>query len=226
MIKLQKPKLLIFDVNETLLDMSKVKIAVNKLFNNQHAFDTWFSLLLQNAMVETITSTYHHFGEIAKASMKMTAEKLDYDIDDHNIENVIKMMIELPPHSDVVNGLKMLQKFGYRMVALTNGALSIVEKQMKYAQISSYFERLFSVEEVKAFKPKKETYSHVLKTLGVKANEALLIAAHSWDIAGGKSAGLQTAYIARKDQLLYPLMDAPEIIANELEQAADELVKL
>ena len=50
-----KPKLLIFDVNETLLDMEPLKHSINTALGNQYAFDIWFPQLLQYSLVETLT---------------------------------------------------------------------------------------------------------------------------------------------------------------------------
>lgn len=41
-----KPKLIVFDVNETLLDLKPLKSKVNQALGNDLAFDLWFSTLL------------------------------------------------------------------------------------------------------------------------------------------------------------------------------------
>lgn len=87
---------------------------------------------------------------------------------------------------------------------------------MKFAALGQYFERLFSVEEVSAFKPSEKAYNHVLNEMKVEAQNAMLVAAHGWDIAGAKSAGLQAAFIALKGKSTYPLAEAPEIYTKDL----------
>lgn len=66
---MKKPKLLVFDVNETLLDLGKIKTAIQKELPETNAFNLWFSTLLQYAMVESITNQYHSFGDIGKATL-------------------------------------------------------------------------------------------------------------------------------------------------------------
>jgi 2-haloacid dehalogenase len=109
-----------------------------------------------------------------------------------------------------------LQKGGFTMVALTNGSSSVLKQQMEFAGLGHYFERLFSVEEVTAFKPSWKTYHYVLSEMKVEAPNAMMVAAHGWDIAGAKSAGLQAAFIARKGKSIYPLADVPEINVLDL----------
>ena len=74
--KPDRPKLLIFDVNETLLDLSPMKKRMNEVFGNEYAFKQWFALMLQYSLVDNVTGQYHNFGEIGKAAFKMTEEVL------------------------------------------------------------------------------------------------------------------------------------------------------
>lgn len=216
MANIQRPELLIFDVNETLLDMSPVKEQVNKALENDFAFNCWFPQLLNYAMVETITGTYHSFGEIAAATLNMTAHSLGRELKEEQISAILESLSVLPPHSEVEQALIELQKAGFKLVALTNGAPSVAKQQMEYAGLSNHFARIFSVEEVKAFKPSAKTYRYVLSEMKVEAQNAMMVAAHGWDIAGAQSAGLQAAFIARKGKSMYPLADEPEMNAKDL----------
>ncbi|WP_295178102.1 hypothetical protein [uncultured Christiangramia sp.] len=45
------PKALIFDVNETLLDLSPLKESINKALGIEYAADIWFAELLQYSLV-------------------------------------------------------------------------------------------------------------------------------------------------------------------------------
>ncbi|GAA5021096.1 haloacid dehalogenase [Marivirga lumbricoides] len=219
-----KPELLIFDVNETLLDMSNVKEEINTVLQNEYAFNIWFPQLLNYAMVDTITNRYHHFGEIAEATLKMTAYSLNKKINQEELSSILKTMACLTPHPEVEEAVKKLKEAGFTLVALTNGALKVAKQQMEFAGLECYFDKVFSVEEVKAFKPSYKAYNYVLDTMKVKAKNAMLVAAHGWDIAGAKSAGLQTAFIARKGKSTYPLADDPEIKVNDLTGFADFII--
>jgi 2-haloacid dehalogenase len=48
----------------------------------------------------------------------------------------------------------------------------------------------------------------------------MLVAAHGWDVAGAKWAGLLTAFIAREGQQKFPLAPAPDIDVPDLEALA------
>lgn len=221
-----KPKLLIFDVNGTLLNMESIKEAINYAYKSPSAFNQWFSWLLHYSLVDTVTKSYHPFSEIAKASMQMTANALEVTIDEPFIEDILKSMQQLTPYPEIVEGLEMLKKAGYKMVTLTNSAPAAQEKQLEFSQLKDFFEEAFSVDKVKLYKPNPETYLYVLDKMNVKPKEAMLIAAHGWDVAGATRAGLQAAFIARKEQSLYPLAEKPRFVCDNLIKLAEELVKL
>jgi 2-haloacid dehalogenase len=221
----QTPALLIFDVNETLLNLSGMKGRMNQIFDYECAFGQWFAQMLQYALVGNVTGQYHDFGTIGKAAFQMTEEKLSKKVSADVREEVLKMIRSLPPHPDVSPGLQRLREAGYRLVALTNSTEEVVQQQVEAAGLSGYFEGLFSVDSVKKYKPAPEPYRHVTTRVGVRPEEAMLVAAHGWDVAGALQAGLQAAFVARPGQALYPLAPRPQLIATDLMGLADELTR-
>jgi len=43
-----------------------------------------------------------------------------------------------------------------------------------------------------------------------------MVTARGWDIAGAKAAGLQTAFVARPANALYPLAPRPDHVVKDL----------
>jgi len=78
-----KPSVIIFDVNETLLDMSPLKKKINSLLNSSKGFRIWFGMLLQYSLVDNCTGSYHDFLSIANATLDMTAKALKTDVDEN-----------------------------------------------------------------------------------------------------------------------------------------------
>ncbi len=221
--KLPAPKVLIFDVNETLLDLAPLKKSVGEaLGGREDLLPLWFSTMLHYSLVETLSDNYHSFGEIGTAALMMVAETRGIEMEyDEAKESIVTPLRALPPHPDVVAGLKALKEKGYRIVSLTNSSAVGVETQFKNAGLTDLFEKRFSVDSVKKFKPHPDTYQTVLDDLGVNAGEVLMVAAHAWDLAGAKNVGLQTAFIARPGKTLYPNLARPDYVLKDL----SELVK-
>ncbi|MDT0676562.1 haloacid dehalogenase type II [Autumnicola musiva] len=220
----KKPQLLIFDVNETLLDMNPLKESVNSAFQNENAFDVWFPMLLQYSLVETITGQYHDFSEIAAASLQMLAEKWGFSYTEKEMKKILEPVKKLPPYPDVPKGLEKLKKADVILVALTNGKPEVAEGQLIFANIDRFFELILSVEVVKKYKPHAATYNYVLEQTGTSAENSMMVAAHGWDIAGAKSAGLRTAFIERAGKSAYPLAEKPDLQVASVTTLAEKLL--
>ncbi|WP_373495054.1 haloacid dehalogenase type II [Aquiflexum sp.] len=223
-MKINKPKLLIFDVNETLLDLSPLKTAINNAFQNDTAFDSWFSQLLQYSLVETTTEHFQDFGTIGKAAIQMLAEKHHVHITQDEIKDLLSWIKKLPPHTDVIEGLRMLQESEFRLVALTNGTMEVAEEQLQFSGLEPFFEQTFSVESVRHYKPHGLTYLNVLRQMDIPASDAMMVACHAWDITGAQRVGLQGCFISRPGMFWYPLEKKPLIIADTIIGAAEKLM--
>ncbi len=220
-----KPQVIIFDVNETLLDLAPLKTSVGKVLGGREdLLPLWFSTMLHYSLVETLTGDYHSFGEIGTSALMMVAEIQGVDLGYEDAKAAIVTPLRtLPPHPDVVAGLKALKSDGYRIVSLTNSSAVGVETQFKNAGLTDLFEKRYSVESVKKFKPHPDTYRMVLNDLGVKAEEVLMVAAHAWDLTGAKNVGLQTAFVARPGMTLYPNVARPDFVVNNLSELVNIL---
>ncbi|MFL1896385.1 haloacid dehalogenase type II [Aquimarina sp. 2-A2] len=210
------PKILIFDVNETLLDLSKLKTQVNKALGSDTAFDLWFSTLLHYSLVENATGIYKDFGAVGKNTLRMVSKNLHNLLDDASIDTILSNITNLSPHPEVKASLQILKDSGFILIALTNGGQKTVEAQLEYAELTAFFDKIISVEQLKKFKPYPNTYQYVLDLYSCTPEEALLIAAHGWDIYGAQMAGLQTGFIARPGKNIYDISTAPEYVEEDL----------
>lgn len=221
-----RPAVLLFDVNETLLDMSGMQKAVNEAFNNELAFKLWFSHLLEYALVENVTGKYHDFSEVGQAAMHMVTKIAGRDISEAKQKELVEMVKETKPHPDVVPGLNRLREAGFRMATLSNSPARSSVPHLEAVGLKGFFEETFSVDSVEKFKPDSSPYHFAAKQLGVKLGDLMVIAAHGWDMAGALRAGARAAFISRPGQALYPLAPEPELAAPTLLELAEKLVKM
>jgi 2-haloacid dehalogenase len=112
------------------------------------------------------------------------------------------------------------------LVTLTNSAPAAVEQLLKNAGIGEYFERSFSVDAVRKFKPAAEVYRLVATELQVAPAQLRLVAAHACDVLGAMRAGCAAAFVKRPGKALLPLADTPDIVGPDLRNVADQIVKL
>ena len=217
-------KLIIFDVNETLLNLSALDPEFNRVFGDPARRGEWFAQVLQNSLVATITGKYDDFGKIAAVALEMTAQKYKMELLQEDRTAILSGMRTLPAHADVRTGLDLLKEAGFRLFTLTNSPPHVVEAQLENAGLSEYFESSFSVDAVKRFKPDAEVYIMTARELGVAAEQVRLVAAHDWDVAGALVAGCAAAFIARPGKVLNPLMPIPDIVGNDLIEVAEKII--
>ena len=220
-----RPRVLFFDVNETLLDMSKLKTAVGQAFANPMAYHLWFMLVLQHSLVDTVAPPYHDFTDLADAGLEMLAQALDKPIKEADKEKILALLTQLPPHTDVVPSLDRLAQAGFRLVALTNSTQATLDAQLAFASLTDCFEQRLSVDSLELYKPHPNTYAWACRRAGVAAASAMLVAAHGWDVGGARRAGLQGAFIARPGQFTYPLAPRPAYDCPNLATFADRLCR-
>ena len=221
------PKVIFFDVNETLLDLKPLKESVTKPLGGQDELaELWFSTMLHYSLVDTLTGNYHPFPEIGVAALQMVAESKGIELSQEKAEQAIhQVIINLPPHPDVIDGLHDLKKQGFILVSLTNSSDAGVKTQFENAGLTDIIDHRLTVEGIHKFKPDLAVYRWALNQMNVKAGEAMLVAAHGWDIAGAKAAGLQTVFVARPGKALYPLADKPDHVVKDIQELALLLAK-
>lgn len=218
-----RPKVLLFDVNETLLDLAPLKASVNDVLQDPHGSTLWFTTLLQYSLVLTVNEQYATFQDIGAATLQMLARNRDITLKIDDAKSALSVMKSLPPHSDVAPALEKLKKMGFRLATLTNSSQTGIDAQLEFAGLSHFFERALSVESVRKYKPHKDVYEWAVRELGVDPNDCMMVAAHGWDVAGARWAGLRTAFIARPGQQLFPLAEAPDLDCSDLAALCDRL---
>ena len=207
---------LIFDVNETLLDLSPLKKSINTKLKNEQAADIWFAELLQYSLVESITGAYEDFSKIAAAVLKMNAKKYQIELTDDEVELTLEPITKLKAYEDVKAGLQKFKEAGLELIAFSNGKPSVLKEQLKYAEIDHYFDQILSVDSVQKYKPHPATYNFAVEKSSSEKENCMMVAAHGWDITGAMRAGLQTAFIEREGKFTYPLSPKPQISTDNI----------
>lgn len=223
---LTKPKLLLFDVYNTFLDMNQIERRVNQILDSKRGYVLWFELFMQHIFVDNNTSPFHNFSSIADATFRMTCRMLEREEKDHYIKEILELMKHLPVCEGVQEAFSDLLEQGYRIAALTNSPQNIVIERMERTGLISYFEDVISAEQLKNYKPAKQVYERAAEKFKLNANEILLVSTHGWDIAGAANAGMKTAYIEQIKQMLYPLAPTPDFICKSISHLADQLKTL
>ena len=219
-----RPLVLLFDVNETLLDLAPLEESIDEVLLESGASRLWFTTLLQYSLVLTVGGKYDTFANVGAATLMMLASNRKVVLTLEQAQHVLKPMLKLAPHHDVLDGLTRLKRAGFRMASLSNSSVSACKSQLEHAGLASMFERQLSVESVAKYKPHREVYQWAAREMQVSEQNCMLVAAHAWDVAGAAWAGMQTAFIERKGNQPFSLALPPGVCASDLHNLADQLV--
>jgi 2-haloacid dehalogenase len=219
------PRVCVFDVNETLLDLGALDPPFQRVFGDASVRQLWFNQLLQSALVSTVLNAYTDFGAIGAVALAMTAARRGVNLSDQDRQEILGAMLQLPPHPDVRDGLERLQSAGLRLVALTNSTAEVAQAQITNAGLRDYFEQVLSADTVHRLKPAPEPYRMAAQRMGVDIGGIRLIAAHAWDIVGALHAGCAAAFVARPGMVLDPLFEAPDVVGTDLVDVAEKILQ-
>jgi 2-haloacid dehalogenase len=69
------PSIIVFDVNETLLDLTTLEPVFERIFGDAAVMRDWFSELILYSEALTLSGLYTPFGELAGGTLRMVGEK-------------------------------------------------------------------------------------------------------------------------------------------------------
>lgn len=220
-----KPTTLLFDVNETMLDLSVMKPVFAEQLGDDSLVADWFSMMLRYSLEVTVIDDHRPFGELARSALMVTAEQAGLQVSDVAIQTVTATMTKLPAHPDVAPALARLAESGFTMATLSNSSLDAVTDQLTHAGLIQFFERQISVDDVNAFKPDPRTYHYAVEQMGATPADTMLIAAHDWDVNGALRAGLQAAFVDRPSATHAPHATLPDVQRPTMTGIADALLE-
>ena len=219
-----KLPLIVFDVNETLLDLETMEPTFERIFGDKTAMRLWFANLIMYSAALTVAGCYVPFTDIGGAVMKMLADVRHIKITDADRKELTEKFSTMPPHAEVPAALRKLRSAGFRLFTLTDNLLEVQTRQLTHGGIVDLFERRFSADGVKHHKPSREAYGYVEKELGTKPSDMCLIACHTWDTLGAVAAGWEGVLIRRPGNDVLGVGPQPHIVGDTLDDVANQLI--
>ena len=214
------PEVIVFDVNETLLSLEPISLGLVTIFGPDPPVGEWFARLLHGSLLANALDSYRPFGAIAVEALVAVAARKGIQIGADDARSVLAPMSKLPPHRDVLPGIRELAESGIRMAALTNGSREVASAQIDNAGLGDLLERVISVEEVGRFKPDPAPYLHAAQVMHVPIGGMMLVAAHDWDCAGAMAVGAQAAFMRRPGVLWSMPAVIPDLIVEDVAELA------
>jgi 2-haloacid dehalogenase len=218
------PGVVVFDVNETLSDMTPMARRFAEVGAPELMAKVWFASLLRDGFALTAAGASEQFSVIGAGGLRSVLSGATLTMEmDAAVQHVLDGFCSLEVHLDVPDGVRALAAAGARLVTLTNGSVQVGERLLSAAGISQHFERLLSVDDAGVWKPAPGAYAYAARTCATDPTDMILVAVHPWDIDGAARAGLRTCWINRSDAPYPEYFRPPEITVAVLPDLADHL---
>jgi 2-haloacid dehalogenase len=220
----QRP-IIVFDVNETLLDLEALRPTFERIFADPAALRLWFAGLITYSEALTLAGVYIPFTDIGGAVLRMLAATRGISISQADSAELTDRFASMPPHPEVPAALRRLRDNGFRLFTLTDNTLEISGRQLERGGLIELFERRFSIDEtVRRHKPAPEAYHSVAAALAIDPEDICLVASHVWDTIGALAADWQAGLILREGNAPLDVGPQPTFIGHDLEAMADKLL--
>jgi 2-haloacid dehalogenase len=222
------PSIIVFDVNETLIDIESMEPFFERVFGDRKVLREWFNQLVLYSNVVTLAGYYETFFALGRGVMQMLGTVYGVSIKPADLDELNASMLSMQAHKDVPEGLRLLKEADFRLMTLTNSPPGKNGSPLDRAGLAHFFERQFSVDSVRRFKPAPEVYHLVTELLSVPPSAICLVAAHTWDTVGAQAVGFSAGLVTRTGNALLPIdgLPQPQIVAQDLIELAKEAIRL
>lgn len=218
-----RPDVVVFDVVETLASLDVVQAALVDAALPVELLLCWFTRILRDAMALSLAGNYAGFADVAASALHAETRG---ELTDPQVQTIVAAFRQLTPQPDAAAAVRAASEAGLRVFTLSNGAAATTQDFLERAGLSSYVERVLSIDEVRAWKPAREPYELAVHTAGVAAEKVALVAVHSWDIHGAHAAGLTTGWCPRLESRRTPIFAPADVTAPTLDSVVAALVSL
>ncbi|WP_104081622.1 haloacid dehalogenase type II [Cryobacterium sp. Y11] len=218
------PSVIVFDVNETLSDMSPLSGRFVEIGAPAYLAQVWFAALLRDGFALAAAGGTAKFSAIGAEILRGALRDVTVtrSLDDA-VTHIMHGFESLSLHPDIAGGIHALKSAGMRLVTLSNGSDQVAESLLTRAGLRGEFEAVLTVEDAPAWKPVRAAYDFAAAACGVKPADLLLVAVHPWDIHGAAQAGLGTAWLNRTGEAYPSYFAAPDHTITALGDLALQL---
>jgi 2-haloacid dehalogenase len=186
------------------------------------AFVTWWRRThFENSMIDALLQREHTpYREIGHRSVAWVLERAGISYTMAEVRHLVAQIETLRPFPEVPEALARL-KTRYQIVVLSNGDPDMLEAAKRYHGIP--FDAVISAAVANAFKPHVATYTRAAEIMGVRMNDVLFVANHSFDCIGAKSAGMYAAFIDRRRRPFGATPHQPDLVVADMTELAEVL---
>ena len=218
-----KTKAIVFDAYGTLFEVNsaaekcKDKIGVKwEIFAN-----FWRTTQLEYTWLRSLMKRHKNFWDVTEDSLYKSMRVFNIN---KNMKNELLGLYKiLSPYPEVRGVLEDLKKKNFKLAILSNGTLDLLNELVESNKLNNLFDDLFSIEEVKIYKPDPRVYEIPIKKYKIKSDEITFLSANTWDVSGGGNFGYNSIWVNRHNSVFDILDYQPKNEISNLTQLLDKV---
>ena len=194
-------KAIIFDAYGTLFDVnSAAEKCKDKIGDKWEPFaNFWRTTQLEYTWLRSLMKRHKDFWQITEESLDKSM--MAFNIDPEMKNELLNLYKVLSPFQEVPETLKSLKEKNFKIAILSNGTPSLLNDLVKSNNLNNLFDDLFSIEEVKIYKPHPKVYDLPIEKYKIKKNEVVFLSANTWDVSGAGNYGYQSIWVNRNNNI-------------------------
>ena len=218
---MNKPKAIIFDAYGTLFDVnSAAEKSKNKIGDKWEAFaNYWRTTQLEYTWLRSLMRRHKDFWQITEDSLDKSMKV--FNIDKDMKTELLNLYKKLSPFSEVKETLENLKKKEIKLSILSNGTPELLNELVVSNKLDAIFDDIFSIEEVRIYKPDSKVYDLPVNKYKIKPNEIIFLSANTWDVSGGGNYGYNSVWVNRNNTVFDNLDYKPFKEIKSLQQLLD-----
>ncbi|MDC3036596.1 haloacid dehalogenase type II [Candidatus Pelagibacter sp.] len=214
-------KAIIFDAYGTLFDVnSAAEKCKDKIGDKWEPFaNFWRTTQLEYTWLRSLMKRHKDFWQITEDSLDKSM--MAFNINPKMKDELLNLYKVLSPFQEVPETLKTLKEKNFKLAILSNGTSSLLNQLVKSNNLDNLFDDLFSIEEVKIYKPDSKVYDLPIKKYEIEKNEVAFLSANTWDVSGGGNYGFNAVWVNRNDNIFDNLDYKPKNEIKNLSEIID-----
>ena len=218
-----KTKAVVFDAYGTLFDVnSAAEKCKDKIGAKWETFaNFWRTTQLEYTWLRSLMKRHKNFWDITEDSLDKSMKVFNIN---KNMKNELLGLYKiLSPYPEVRGVLEDLKKKNFKLAILSNGTPDLLNELVENNKLNNLFDDLFSIEEVKIYKPDPSVYELPIKKYRIKSDEITFLSANTWDVSGGGNFGYNSIWVNRNNSVFDILDFQPKNEINNLTHLLDKV---
>ncbi len=218
---MMKTKAIVFDAYGTLFDVnSAAEKCKDKIGTKWEVFaNYWRTTQLEYTWLRSLMKMHKNFWDITEDSLDKSMKVFNIN---KNMKNELLSLYKiLSPYPEVREVLKNLKKRNFKLAILSNGTPDLLNELVESNKLNNLFDDLFSVEEVKIYKPDPKVYKLPIEKYKINPDEITFLSANTWDVSGGGNFGYNSIWVNRHSSVFDKLDFQPKNEVSNLTQLLD-----